>query len=280
LNGGVYGVMKRVTCTVAVLMATLSVAPALADKGGVPNGGDGTDNPNAAQPAQPATPAEPTVAPATPATPAQPAEKSKKARAVKPAKADRPARTRKPKKAKAPKPAPTATGEEAKAGRTTICHATGSDTNPYATITVSDNALKAHARHHDGGDIIPAPSEGCPESALEETSAPAQETTIPPATGEGATAAVAGSSTEQRPSGIAVLGVSDTRAGTSAAPPAARVAGVSDTLEVAEASDDETGTVAGLPFTGLELGLLAALGLAALLAGTALRRTLVDRTTH
>ncbi len=45
----------------------------------------------------------------------------------------------------------------AKAGKTTICHSTGSSTNPYVEITISDNALKAHARHHDGRDIIPAP---------------------------------------------------------------------------------------------------------------------------
>jgi hypothetical protein len=35
-------------------------------------------------------------------------------------------------------------------------------TNPYREITVSVNALSGHARHHDGGDIIPAPAEGCP----------------------------------------------------------------------------------------------------------------------
>src|SRR3954469_7188632 len=48
----------------------------------------------------------------------------------------------------------------AKAGKTTICHATGSATNPYVTITISNNALPAHRRHQDGRDIIPAPAEG------------------------------------------------------------------------------------------------------------------------
>lgn len=47
-------------------------------------------------------------------------------------------------------------------GKTTICHATGSETNPYVQITVSDNALAAHSRHQGGRDIIPAPEEGCP----------------------------------------------------------------------------------------------------------------------
>src|SRR5829696_3055837 len=47
-------------------------------------------------------------------------------------------------------------------GKTTICHATGSATNPYVQITVSTNALAAHSRHQGGRDIIPAPEEGCP----------------------------------------------------------------------------------------------------------------------
>jgi len=50
-------------------------------------------------------------------------------------------------------------------GKTTICHATGSAKNPYVRITVSDKALKAHRRHHDGRDIIPAPAGGCPKQA-------------------------------------------------------------------------------------------------------------------
>ena len=47
-------------------------------------------------------------------------------------------------------------------GKTTICHATGSETNPYVQITVSNNALAAHSRHQGGRDIIPAPEDGCP----------------------------------------------------------------------------------------------------------------------
>lgn len=44
----------------------------------------------------------------------------------------------------------------------TICHATGSETNPYNKITVSVNGLNGHDRHE--GDIIPAPEGGCPTS--------------------------------------------------------------------------------------------------------------------
>ena len=58
--------------------------------------------------------------------------------------------------------APTAVSA-APAGKTTICHATGSAKNPYVRITVSNEALAAHGAHQDGRDIIPAP-ETCPAS--------------------------------------------------------------------------------------------------------------------
>ena len=45
-------------------------------------------------------------------------------------------------------------------GKITICHATGSDKNPYNEITISINGLNGHDNHE--GDIIPAPSGGCP----------------------------------------------------------------------------------------------------------------------
>lgn len=47
-----------------------------------------------------------------------------------------------------------------------LCHATGSESNPYVHITVSDNAVNGangHASHE--GDIIPAPASGCPAAA-------------------------------------------------------------------------------------------------------------------
>lgn len=46
--------------------------------------------------------------------------------------------------------------------KVTICHATGSQSNPYTTVTVSSNGLDGHNRH--GGDIVPAPSSGCPKA--------------------------------------------------------------------------------------------------------------------
>ena len=50
-------------------------------------------------------------------------------------------------------------------GKITICHATGSQTNPYNQITVSVNGLNGHGKH--GGDIIPVPEGGCPTSPLD-----------------------------------------------------------------------------------------------------------------
>ena len=42
----------------------------------------------------------------------------------------------------------------------TICHATGSDKNPYVEMTVSVNGLNGHGKHE--GDIIPAAPGSCP----------------------------------------------------------------------------------------------------------------------
>lgn len=43
----------------------------------------------------------------------------------------------------------------------TFCHATGSASNPYNTITTSNEGEINGHRHHEG-DIIPAPAGGCP----------------------------------------------------------------------------------------------------------------------
>jgi hypothetical protein len=54
----------------------------------------------------------------------------------------------------------------------TICHATGSVTNPYVKITIAASAVAAHRDHQDRRDIIPAPAKGCPVAP-----------TLPPYTG-------------------------------------------------------------------------------------------------
>jgi hypothetical protein len=45
----------------------------------------------------------------------------------------------------------------------TICHATGSASNPYVEITIDSNALPAHIKH---GDIYPVPANGCPTAQI------------------------------------------------------------------------------------------------------------------
>jgi hypothetical protein len=44
----------------------------------------------------------------------------------------------------------------------TICHATGSATNPFNEIRIPISAIPAHLEHQEGEDIIPAPAGGCP----------------------------------------------------------------------------------------------------------------------
>jgi hypothetical protein len=59
-------------------------------------------------------------------------------------------------------------------GKLTICHATGSATNPYDQITIDFNGLRGHSQHQ--GDVIPAPDSGCPDVT---TSATPTITTTP-----------------------------------------------------------------------------------------------------
>lgn len=60
-------------------------------------------------------------------------------------------------------PASALIGKKNQNEKITLCHATGSVTNPYVEITVSvAGATNGHAKHLE--DIIPAPLEGCPDS--------------------------------------------------------------------------------------------------------------------
>jgi hypothetical protein len=144
-------------------------------------------------------------------------------------------------------------------GKTTICHATGSETNPYVVITISDNALDAHRAHQHGEDIIPAPAEGCPGSDRTAAGGPVQEDGTTPAPGD--TRAELVDSEGQSPAG-AVLGAGESGPGAQAQLPAADSGNA--------ASNDEDG--GSLPFTGLGLIAVVGLGAALLLAGIAGRR--------
>ena len=75
--------------------------------------------------------------------------------------------------------------------KVTICHHTGSSQNPYVEITVSTDALPAHAAH---GDIIPAPAGGCPAAGTpgpSSTAGASSPTSTPTAAPSGTPAASA-----------------------------------------------------------------------------------------
>jgi hypothetical protein len=61
--------------------------------------------------------------------------------------------------------------QENQNGKITLCHATGSATNPYVEINVSvAGATNGHAKHP--GDVIPAQADGCPSSTPTTSSTP------------------------------------------------------------------------------------------------------------
>lgn len=55
-------------------------------------------------------------------------------------------------------------GHGSKGEKVTICHATGSASNPFVTITISKNGLNGHGDHER--DITPVPAGGCPSGSV------------------------------------------------------------------------------------------------------------------
>jgi hypothetical protein len=256
------GMLSRAALAAAVIVAALPAA-ASADKPGAPgNGAPGpAGNPNHQQAATPPGQAHSNGQPAygAPAQPAAPAHPAHPAHPAAPVQRARPVRAR----TSAPAPR-THTNNGVPHQKTTICHATGSAANPYVEITISNRAVKAHARHQDGGDIIPAPPGGCPTAA-----ASAQ-----PAAAVGASIQAAASGTAS-PSGRShVAGVIQTNRTGTAGTKAARATEPAAATAATHRHSDPS-----LPFTGMNvlLALLIAGGL--ILAGVTVRRAAGGRRT-
>jgi hypothetical protein len=164
---------------------------------------------------------------------------------------------------------PAAAAERSKAGehgKVTLCHATGSETNPFVSITVALPALAAHTRHQHGEDLVgvtgPCPGAGTAAQIAVEAAVPANDAAGTPAPGAGAAPAGGDPAAGARPT-TAVAGVSDESANRPAAATSA------DPARSGERGDD----AGSLPFTGFALILIAVLGVASLLVGTHIRRT-------
>ena len=159
-------------------------------------------------------------------------------------------------------------------GKTTICHATGSDSNPYVTITISNSALAAHQRHQNGEDIIPAPPGGCPGPAG------ASETPVTPQTAEpgpGPVSATPAPAEGERPAQAdatpSAPGSPGRVLGATAESPQGGAAGQAEDSPGAQPASGVAGARASgrLPFTGFEVALIALLGATALGLGLAAR---------
>ena len=249
----------RSLVAVAAAAGTLACAGgALADRGGVPNGGredrPQPQGPPAAQeePQQKATPPGQEQRPATRPTPPGQERRS------------------------APRPRNRGRGRGQGEGRgqdkTTICHATSSETNPFVRITVANPSLPAHARH---GDLIPAAAGDCPGGtqatgarAAERNSAavaPQDTGTPPPGTPEGTAEQHSSHSSHNSHNSAGDVPVSGVLGATAEAP-------AQGALPANNRTGDPAGSSGSLPFTGLQLLLLVVLGATALAGGHALRR--------
>ena len=164
--------------------------------------------------------------------------------------------------------------------KVTICHRTGSESNPWVQITVAEPAVKAHAKH---GDLIPVPSGGCP--APEAATLPAAivtPTSGPTVAADSVTAPVRAEAQPALPDGglgpVTIVRRATTRgavlAETASRSASAKPRGavLAETVSAPTAAAAEPASGSGLPFTGWPAWLVVMIGVGALLAGFALRR--------
>lgn len=159
-------------------------------------------------------------------------------------------------------------------GKTTICHHTSSETNPYVRITVSNQSLAAHSDHHSThtghDDLIPAPGGSCDESdpavgeAIEETTgAGGTGESVPPGSPLNPAPDSDGTGDDDQPEGEGTRAAAEDGTG-------------EDTLAAALATaastpggEDNGGS---LPFTGGPLGAILMVGILLLSGGWLVRR--------
>jgi hypothetical protein len=257
--------------TAVTLVGTgLCAQAAVADKGGVPHeGSNGQGRQEQPAAAAPGTPAAPVAAQPVKAKP-KPKPKPKHAAKARPSKSAAPA-----------KPAPPR-GQ----AKTTICHHTGSKSNPWVTITIANPALAAHRRH---GDLIPAPAGGCPKAAAApapepepEPSSPASPSTIEEPDAGGPLPVIVTLPVTRRArseSSSATGAVLASRAQDTSAAPAAGGRVLTTRISAPRAATASAAVTpvarqasGRMPYTGLMAWLVMVAGAGALLAGVALRR--------
>jgi hypothetical protein len=165
-------------------------------------------------------------------------------------------------------------GHQNEHAKVTICHATGSETNPYVRITVDTHALEAHTSHQDGDYIVnptgPCPGVTIPAGVGNPPSGIVSGGGLPPAGGQ---LPEAGQPAAEDQPASGVLGVSEEGGGGSGGAPEDEGAVLGANQGGGEAGEAGESSGTSLPFTGLELLLMAAAGLVLGLAGWRLRRS-------
>lgn len=193
--------------------------------------------------------------------------------------------------------------EDRPSPKITICHATGSESNPYVEITISENGLNGHGDHHKGDgrwdDIIPAPAGGCPGGAAggdnggadtdaapqggtnntENTTATTPLVQPERATDTGQQGVLGARAEGGSPGAQGVLGEQAEGGPAGGSEGGGGVLGAAaegGADAPAAARETRRATVGSLPFTGFELAFILITGLATLLGGFALRRAVAN----